>query len=306
MASVLIVGLTALGSCSGSQGAGSGSTDRLSIAVTTTVIGDIVESIVGSDGMVSVLTPAGTDPHDYRPSAQQVASLHKSDLVVANGLGLEEGLIDVLESAARDGVNVLEIGPRLDPVPLGGEREAESDPHVWMDPRRMADAARLIGAELDALDDSVDWVARGEAYAAELMSADRRIEQILAAVPSSRRKLVTNHDSLGYFAARYGFEIIGVVIPGGSTTADPSSAELAALVRQIEQEDVAVIFVETTEASDLAEAVAAEVGEGVEVVELFTGSLGEDQTGADTLIGMLTTNARRIAEALTDAIEPPS
>jgi zinc/manganese transport system substrate-binding protein len=113
------------------------------------------------------------------------------------------------------------------------------------------------------------------------------------------RLLVTNHDALGYFADRYDFEIVGVVIPGGSTLADPSSAELAALVETLLETDVPAIFAETSSPAQLAETVAAEAGNDVEVVELHTGSLGEPGSGADTLIGMLRTNATRIRDALT-------
>jgi zinc/manganese transport system substrate-binding protein len=121
---------------------------------------------------------------------------------------------------------------------------------------------------------------------------------ILDVVPAERRVLVTNHDALGYFADRYGFEVLGTVIPGGATLADPSSADLAELVATIQREEVPAIFAETIEPSVLAETVAAEVGDQVRVVELFTGSLGEEGSGAETLIDALIINARRIAEAL--------
>ncbi|MBT8203462.1 MAG: zinc ABC transporter substrate-binding protein [Acidimicrobiia bacterium] len=288
---LLIATLLVLGSC--------GSTDSPSdgprVVATTTMLGDIVESVVGEAATVETLLPIGTDPHDYRPSAQEVAALVSADLVVANGLELEEGLNDVLENAADDGVTVLRIGELVDPIPFSSD-PTELDPHVWLDPLRMADAARLIGDALATLDSSADWAARAAGYGAELEAADEEIIEILKAVQN--RQLVTSHDSLSYFADRYDFEVLGVVIPGGSTLADPSSAELAALAEAITAADVAAIFAETTEPSALAEAVAAEVGTSVAVVELYTGSLGEPGSGADTLIGMLTTNARRIADAL--------
>ena len=103
---------------------------------------------------------------------------------------------------------------------------------------------------------------------------------------------------LGYFADRYGFEIVGTVVPGGSTLSDPSSSELAALVAEVEAAGITAIFAETTEPTALAEAVAAEAGEAIAVVDLYTGSLGEKGSGAETLVDMLLTNARRIAEVL--------
>jgi zinc/manganese transport system substrate-binding protein len=162
----------------------------------------------------------------------------------------------------------------------------------------VATAAELIAEQLIAIDPSIDWATRAGDYAATLRDADAEIVETLAAVPTDQRKLVTNHDAFGYFADRYGFEVIGVVIPGGSTLSDPSSAEIARLVDQITDENVDTIFAETTQPSRLAEAVAAEVGGEVKVVELFTESLGEPGSDAESLVGMLTTNAARIADAL--------
>ena len=278
----------------------------LRVVATTSVWGDVVEEIVGDDGTVDVLIPAGADAHEYEATPQQVASLQDADLVVANGLGLEEGLVDVLEGAVSDGANVLELAPELEPLPFAdhGDEEDEDhahegeDPHVWFDPSRVVVATELIAARLAEVDDSEDWMARASAYSYRRLEADREIEAILDAVPEENRKLVTNHDALGYFADRYGFEVIAVVIPGGSTLGDPSSAEMAALVEEIEHEGVLTIFAETSQPTRLAEAVAAEVGDDVGVVQLYTGSLGESGSDADTLIGMLTTNARRMAEAL--------
>jgi zinc/manganese transport system substrate-binding protein len=250
---------------------------------------------------VEVLMPLGADPHGFQASSQQVAALHAADLVVANGLGLEGGLLEVLAVAQGDGANILEVAPLLDPIPFGSgdaDHEEPRDPHVWMDPTRAADGARIIGRELAAIAPNVDWVGRADTYAATLLSTDDAIEDTLAPIAQEQRRMVTNHDALGYFADRYDLAIIGTVVPGGSSLADPSSAELADLVETMRREDVNVIFAETTQPAALAEAVASELGEEVRVVELYTGSLGEPGSGADTLAGMLVTNARRIADAL--------
>jgi len=143
-----------------------------------------------------------------------------------------------------------------------------------------------------------DWADRAEEYATLLAAADEDIAATLSAVAPNRRLLVTDHDSLGYFADRYDFEVVGVVIPGGSTLGDPSSGELAELIEEIEEAGVSAIFGETTQPSALAEAVAAELGSDVQVVSLYTGSLGEPGSGAETLIEMLQANAESIAAAL--------
>jgi zinc/manganese transport system substrate-binding protein len=285
---------------------------------TTTILGDVIDNVVGEDARVEVLVPVGADPHDFQASAAQIAEVNRADLVVAIGLGLEEGMEDTLDSAATDGVRVFEVGPLLDPLPLktteheeeheghegGGETEGEEhdhegvDPHVWLDPLRMAEATRLIAAQLAEIDPSSDWQGRADQYAAQLVAADEEISAELESIPNDQRHLVTNHEALGYFANRYGFEVVGVIIPGGSTLADPSSAQLAELVEVMRREGVTVIFGETTEPSALAEAVAFELGNDVAVVELFTESLGEPGSGADTLIGMLKTNSALISKAL--------
>lgn len=269
---------------------------RLELVATTTILGDLARQVTGDRASVEVLMPPGADPHEFQASSREAAALAQADLVIANGLGLEEGLGDLLASAAEEGTAIFEVAPLVDPVTFAGGEGL--DPHVWLDPVRMADAARLLGASLAALDPTTDWMARAEEYAQRLERVDEEIVSLLEEVEPVRRKLVTNHDSLGYFAERYGFEVVGVVIPGGSTLANPSSEDLAQLVSVIEEEQVQVIFAETTDSTALAEAVAAEVGAEVEVVELHTGSLGEPGTESDTLVGLLVSNAEAIAEAL--------
>ena len=292
MRNVLLAGLTLVAaSCSNTDTAD----DAVLVVVTTTVLGDVAANVVGDSAVVEVLIPIGVDPHDFQASARQVARMEEADLVVANGLGLEQGLGDVLASLGGDGHPVLLVGELLGPLRLIEGRGP--DPHIWLDPLRMVTVTGLIAGALEQVAPEGRWRVNADRYTAELEAADAEIQAILAAVPEGRRVLVTNHDSLGYFAERYDFEVIGVVVPGGSTLAQPSSADLAALVRVIEQSGVPAIFAETTEPASLAESIAAEVGDDVAVVELFIGSLGGPGSGAETYIEMLLTDANRIAEA---------
>jgi zinc/manganese transport system substrate-binding protein len=290
------------------------------IVVTTSIWSDVVQNVVGEDANVETIIPIGADAHDFAPSSQLVATIQTADLVVANGLGLEEGLEDVLEAAESEGVRVLEVAPLVEPIPFAlgdddhghdgddgdhsdeegehGDTHDGDDPHVWMDPDRVARAAIEIAEALNALDASIDWMTRAEAYAEELRATGVEAQQMLSVVAEDQRKLVTNHEALGYFADRFEFEVVGVVFPGGSTLSDPSSAELSELVETMEDEGVSTIFGETSSPSALADAVAAEVGDDVEVVELYTESLGEPGSGADSVIGMTITNAERVAASL--------
>lgn len=288
---------------------GAPASDALTVVATTTVLGDVIAQMVGDEASVQVLLAPGVDPHDFQPSSEQVADVHRADLVVANGLGLEEGLLPALEAASAEGVKVVEIGKHLEPRAFGpgldcdpaeaghDHDEPPCDPHVWMDPVRMSTAARLIAAELETIEPDAGWLERADSYAAELEELDREIEAILASVPSDRRILVTNHASLGYFADRYDLEVMATVY--GTTTHDePSSADVAGLVEAMRQRDVEVIFTESTESGDLARAVVEELGGEARTVELYSGSLGDPASEAGTLTGMLRSTARTIATAL--------
>lgn len=285
------------------------------VAATTTILGDIASNVVGDAGVVEVIMPIGADPHDFQASSRQVATMEGADLVVANGLDLEEGLLDVLASLEADGVPIFHGADVVDTIEGGhdhddhegdeghddheGEEGPESedlDPHIWMDPIRMAAVARALGVELESANPGLGFVERAEAYATDLEDLATEIDGQLAGIEN--RHLVTNHSALTYFADRFGFVVVATVIPGLSTQGDASSADLAELVEIIEDEGVVAIFADNTDPSALAAAVAAEVGFEVTVVKLFTGSLGDAGSGAATYIEMMQTNARLIADAL--------
>lgn len=260
---------------------------RSQIVVTTSILGDIVRNVVGDHADVDVVMPAGADPHDFEPSARQVEAMGDADLLVVNGAGFEAGLVSVIEAAEDAGTDVFTAA---DHVELR-ELEGEADAHIWTDPSNMVAVVEALG---EVLPDAADGAAR---YAQELRALDAEIESLVAAVPSEQRVLVTNHEVLGYFADRYGFDVVGTVIPSASTVAEASAADLEALADLIRAEGVPAIFAETSSSSALADALADEVGE-VEVIELFAESLGEPGSDADTYIAMQRTNAERIVEGL--------
>lgn len=280
----------------------SGNSEGPTVVVTTGILGDMVANVVGDLAEVEVLMPPGTDPHDFEPSAQQVAQMEDAALVVANGLGLEAGLTETLDAVAADGGTVLSLGEQLSPIPFAGDTDSP-DPHFWMDPDRMASSARLVAEELAAATDlpEDELLANATAYGEEIALADEAIQEALFSVPEQRRTLVTNHEAFGYFAERYGYEIVGTVIPGGSTQAEPSAGELADLAAAIGAAGVPAIFSDTSSSDAFASTLADEVGSDVEVVALYSESLGEPGSGADTYIGLITTNADRIAAALGGA-----
>jgi zinc/manganese transport system substrate-binding protein len=262
------------------------------VVVTTSVLGDVVENLVGDVAEVEVLMPPGADPHEFALSARQAADLREADLVVANGGGFEAGLDDTLDAAEDDGATVVRALDAVDRI--------DDDPHFFTDPDRMAVAARAIAdalaAEVPALD-TAEVRDGADAYVADLDALGVEVEATLAAVPVERRRLVTNHDVFAYFAERYDFTVVGAVIPAVTTQAEPAAGELADLAAVIEAEGVPAIFADTSSPEQLADALAGEAGD-VEVVELYSESLGEPGTDAGTYEGMIRTNASRIAAAL--------
>lgn len=295
-------------------GGGEGETgDDISLVVTTTPLGSVTEQIAACAGGTSTtLMPVNADPHDFSASSSQVADMVKADLVIANGLGLEGGLDASLQQVAADGTDVLHVAEHVDPLPWGdhehehddhehgheGHHHGDRDPHFWLDVSRMAAAAELIGKEVAQRTEDQQWTECGTEVAEELRALDEEIRTDLAAVPTERRTIVTDHEAFGYFNHAYDFHSAGVVIPGGSTEAQPSSQDLAALAGVIREENVPVIFTNAAVNQTLVDALAAEIGDSVQVVSLYEGSVGTADSPAADYQGMMRENARLIVEAL--------
>jgi ABC-type Zn uptake system ZnuABC Zn-binding protein ZnuA len=286
-------------------------TVMVSNSILGSVVGDILVCAVGDTQAMTVLMPLGTDPHDFQPSSEQVASMVRSDVVVVNGLGLEQGLEGGITAASADGAVVFEVATFIDPLEWSGvddghghdddeEAHGDFDPHFWFDMNRMALAAELIGEQLARTGQEDVFLDCGREVAAGIRSAEAELQTILSVVSEDSRLLVTDHEALAYFADRYGFKIIGVVIPGGSTMGAPDSRALSQLVTTIKGNNVSAIFGNTALNPAVLESLAAEVGDSVEVVELFVESLGGPDSGASGYTEMMLTNGTRIAQALRD------
>jgi zinc/manganese transport system substrate-binding protein len=270
--------------------------------VTTNILGDIVAATVGDLADVEVIMPGGADPHDFAPSVRQAEAMENADLLIINGAGFEQGLVDIIANAADAGTEIFAFADHVDLLGLSGDddhADDSADPHIWTDPSRMAEAVASLGEELATID-GIDVPALADqvdAYVADLAALDREIEQELAAIAEDERVLVTTHQVFGYFADRFDFEVVGAIVPSSTTTARASAAGLEELTDLIAAEGIPAIFAETTQSTQLADALADSVGPEVRVVELFTESLGEPGRGADTYVAMRSTNAELIAEA---------
>lgn len=284
-------------------GAACGSPDRPRIVVTTNILGDVVTQIVGDEAEVSVLMKPNADPHSFGISAREAHAMQSADLVVYNGLGLEEGVLQHVEAARAAGARTIEVGTRIEPMEYrDGDAAGTPDPHFWTDPARMVTAVRILAKEIIGHVDGIDAAVvqeRADAYAKKVSELDAEMAERFAGLPPRRRVLVTNHHVFGYLADRYDFTVIGAIIPGGTTLASPSSSDLASLVTAIRTHQVPAIFADTSQPARLADVLAAEAGIQVSVVALYSESLSEPDGDAGTYLDMMRFNAEAIIGGLS-------
>jgi zinc/manganese transport system substrate-binding protein len=299
-----IAGLaTVAAACGTPGGSPAASTEgRREIVVTYSVLGAVVKDLVGDAANVTVLMPNGADPHEWEPSARDVETLTRADLLVENGLGLEGGMGDAFDQAeaagvkrfvASDHITIRRVGAGEGANPADADQApGAEDPHLWMDPLTMRDVVDGLAVQLKA-DLGIDVSDRAAVLDARLAKLNDEVAAMVAEVPQARRTLVTGHESLGYFADRYGFRLVGAIIPSITTAADPSAADLAALSDKIRAEQVPAIFTELGTSPAVAKAVGSATG--ARVVEITTHLLPEDgsyDTFVKNFAGLITDNLR--------------
>jgi ABC-type Zn uptake system ZnuABC Zn-binding protein ZnuA len=277
--------------------------DKLKVVATTSIVGDVVKQVGGSRIDLTVLMPVGSDPHSFDPTPQDIAAVSDAHVVFANGLGLEPFLDALLDNAGAKGRTVyVSLGVRLrglgDVHAEEGDHEHENDPHTWTDPANVSVWTDNIEVALGALDpEGVEvYAANANGYRSALQDLDHWIEEQVSQIPRAERKLVTDHDTFGYFADRYGFEIVGAVIPGYSTLSAPSAQQLADLQDAIRALGVKAVFVGETVNPVLARRVAEDVG--VKLAPLYTGSLSVQDGPASSYRDMMRYNVTQIVDAL--------
>ena len=270
----------------------------LAVVASTGILADLVRQLGGARVEVRSILPANADPHDYEPTPEDVGAIEDAAVLVRHGLGLDGWVDSLLDNADTDAtIVVATVG--IETLASDEDGFEQGDPHVWFDPTRVETMVATIASGLAASDPdgASSYEARKMAYQEQLGGLDAAIRAAVETIPPDRRKLVTNHDALAYFAARYGLTVVGTVIPGLETTAEPSAEEIAELLDLIEDEGVPAIFAENTANPDLAEELANEADIAI-VDDLYTDSLGDAGSGADTYLGLMETDTRLIVEAL--------
>lgn len=264
------------------------------IAVTYSILGDLVSQLVGDNATVNVVIPDGQDPHEFQPSAKDIEIINNSALVVSNGLEFEEGLEEVLENIADSGGNIFMVGDHITVRKIEDGDESEhahggSDPHIWLSPATMLE---MLPALTTALSEATgaNLSAEATALTTELQSLDGEVESIISSLGECN--LVSGHDEMGYFADRYGCKVIGAIIPSFTTTSEGTAGELAELKELVTKYKVPAIFTGLGVSPDTATQLAKELG--IKAVTLSTHYLDGSANYQEFILKM----TNQIAEAL--------
>lgn len=278
--------------------------DMLNVVATTTMLSDLSNVIGGEHVSVDGLMGPGIDPHLYQASAGDVTLMQKADVVVYNGLHLEGKMGEIFESLSGQGDAVICIEDGLDESKLlqwEGSGETH-DPHVWFDVSLWKEAAQTVANEFSQIDPAhkADYENNLEEYLAELDELDIYVRERAQEVPEMQRVLVTAHDAFNYFGTAYGFEVRG--LQGISTDAEAGTADVSALADFIVERQIKAIFIESSVPPKNIEALQAAVEAKDFAVaiggELYSDSLGGENSGAETYILTVKANVDTIVDAL--------
>ena len=290
----------------------------LTVVATTTQVADLTRNVVGDAAGVSLtqLIQPNQSAHSYDPSVADLTALGAADVLVINGVGLEEWLDDAISASGFDGVTIdSDTGIEIKGVAAGDEEhvgeegatDAAEDsheggnPHIWTD---VSNAETMVGTIAAGLTDAqpdlaADVEANAAAYTARLAELDEWIRTNIDAVPAEQRLLVSNHDAFGYFTEAYGITYVGSIIPSFDDNAEPSAAAIDELVAAITATGVKAVFSEASISPKAADTIASEAGVTVYSGEdaLYSDSLGATDSDGATYISSQLHNVSLILES---------
>jgi ABC-type Zn uptake system ZnuABC Zn-binding protein ZnuA len=290
---VVLAAVVLVAACSPGADASTSAAAKLRIVATTTVFADIVQNVGGDRVSVTSIIPAGAGPEDYEPKPDDAKKLAGADLIVSNGVGLDDFLDKLITAAGEGSATRLVLGDGIPTITV----EGEDNPHFWLDPSLVTDHyLPAISAALAKLDPpgAGTYEANAKAYTAQVAAMDAANKVKIETIPAANRKLVTFHDAFPYFAAHYGFEVIGVIL--ANVGQEPSASELAALVEKVKAAGVRAVFSEAQFSPELAHTLAQEAGITSVVTTLWNDTLGPPP--ADTYLKMMAWNVDQIVGAL--------
>jgi ABC-type Zn uptake system ZnuABC Zn-binding protein ZnuA len=289
----LLITVLVLAACGSGGGASPSAVGTIKVVATTTVFADIVRNVGGDRVSITSIIPAGAGPEDYEPKPDDAKKLAGANLIVSNGVGLDDFLDKLITAAGEGGAARLVLGDGIPTIKVDGE----DNPHFWLDPSLVADHyLPAISAALAKLDPAgaATYQANATAYTAQIAAMDAANKTRIETIPPANRKLVTFHDAFPYFAAHYGFQVIGVIL--ANVGQEPSAADLAALVEKVKAAGVKAVFSEAQFSPELAHTLAQEAGIASVVTTLWNDTLGPPP--ADTYLKMMEWNVDQIVQAL--------
>jgi zinc/manganese transport system substrate-binding protein len=286
--------LTAAAGCGNGDSDASGT--ELTVVATTTQVADFARNVGGNRVEVHGILGTNADPHDYEPRPSDVAAIGDAPLVFKSGGDIDGWLDELIDNAGGDH----RVVTLMDSVHTIQDEQGETDPHWWEDPRNAIRAVAVIRDALIEADPSgrQKYRRNAAAYLSKLEALDREVADCMGRVPADKRKLVTTHDALGYFADRYDVDVVGALIPSLSTQAQPSARDIDELVDQIQREGVEAIFPETALNERLESAASREAGAQVGG-QLWADALGPRGSGAATYLAAMLGNANTMAEGMS-------
>jgi zinc/manganese transport system substrate-binding protein len=291
------LGVMLLAASCGSESNGGG---QVKVVATTTQVADFVREVGGEAIEVEQILEPNSDPHDYEPRPSDVEAVADAELVFVSGRGLDDWAEELVSDSGSDAETV-DLGT-AGPIRLGGEgdEESELDPHWWHDPRNVEAAVARAERALAIADPArkAAFARNADSYLAEVRTLDAAIADCIGAVPPAQRRLVTDHDAFGYFANRYGIEIVGTVIPSQTTQAQASARDLSELAKTIEAENVKAVFPESSLGADAVEAIARQTGASADYT-LYGDTLGPEDSDGETYLQMEQANADAVVRGFT-------
>ncbi len=275
-------------------GAGTSTSTTPTVVATTTQIADMTRNIVGNHMRVVQLLQANADAHSFEPTVSELSAVADARVVIANGAGLDPWIAKVMSTAdSKASLTLASAGVRL------RSASGSDDPHIWMDPRRAEQMVATIRDTVTAADpaNAAAYRSAATAYTAELRTLDAELAAAVATVPAGKRRIVTDHDALGYLADRYGIRVIGTAIPSQSVGAEPNAKDLAALASAARAGGVRVVFAQAAVNPAVARALADEAGVTVGRT-LYVDSLGPNGSGAATYLDMMRSNIGALVDGM--------
>ena len=269
------------------------STNKIQVVASTPILADWIQQIGGERVSVSSIIPHSTNPHSYRPGARDIAHITRSTLVFTVGLNYEDTWLSKLLTSHEKLKRVV-LGDIVLPIEIQTHKDESNnehqelehpgkfDPHFWFDPSRVLLATEAIATSLSTMDPGGGpyYMGRFNTYRSKLNALDNHLFTEFEKLPSNRRIVMTEHESLQYLGDRYQIDILRSVIPDVNSTASPTPKDLATAINTVREQNVAVIFVEKESVGSFAKQVARETG-----VKIATGltveTLTQDQTYID-------------------------